>query len=102
MYFGGVIVAANSGSVAYLLDGGKCGHLYKPKDELGLFKCMDRLMRTEKESDQIKQSARLWMIENFIWEHFFEQVENSFYSILNGITKIPLSIILICKRHSGK
>ncbi len=74
MYFGGAIVAGNSGYVAYQLEGG-CGLLHNPGDVEQLTQHLQQLMASEDERNRLMQRAKQRVLETFTWENYFPQLE---------------------------
>lgn len=75
MYFGGAIVAARSGAVPYQLDEGSCGLLHEPGDVDDLVACLDALISSMTDREQLMSAARQRMIEHFCWETHFPALE---------------------------
>ena len=82
MYFGGAIVAGNSGHVGYMLDGGRCGYLFNPGNVEQLVSRLDRLMGDEREREALMKRARERLIAEFTWERYFDQIEQHLRRVL--------------------
>lgn len=74
MYFGGAIVAGNSGYVAYQLEGG-CGYLHNPDDLTQLTAHLQTLMSDSDLRTALMERARQRMLERFTWEQYFPMLE---------------------------
>jgi glycosyltransferase involved in cell wall biosynthesis len=75
MYFGGAIVAGESGHVGYQLGDGACGLLHKPGDIDSLTAHLETLMASEQERNRYMSKARERIIKFFIWEEYFPMLE---------------------------
>ena len=71
MYFGGAIVAGNSGYVGYQLDEGTCGLLHEPGDVEQLTKHLQCLMGSESQRQALQAKAQKRMMDLFTWEAHF-------------------------------
>jgi glycosyltransferase involved in cell wall biosynthesis len=84
MYFGGAIVAGDSGYVGYQLAQGHCGLLHTPGDLNQLTTHLATLMHNEATRKQLIQSARQRMIESFTWDHQFPVLAQKFEELLTS------------------
>ncbi len=75
MYFGGAIVAGNSGYVGYQLDEGTCGLLHEPGDVEQLTKHLQCLMGSEAQRQALRTQAQKRMVNLFTWEAHFPTLE---------------------------
>ncbi|MFN8445484.1 MAG: glycosyltransferase family 4 protein [Caldilineaceae bacterium] len=83
MYFGGAIIAGNSGYVAYQLEG-ECGLLHTPHDVDQLVAHLQTLMASEAKRVEIMQRARQRLLERFTWEQHFPLLEAKFRELLGA------------------
>lgn len=81
MYFGGAIIAGNSGYVAYQLEG-ECGYLHGPHDVKQLTHHLQTLMASEAKRTELMQRARQRLLEHFTWEQYFPMLEAKFRELL--------------------
>ncbi len=82
MYFGGAILAGNSGFVAYQLDEGRCGLLHRPGDLETLTTHLDQLMVSTAQRVNLMESARQRMSRMFLWEQYFSNLEQAFRELI--------------------
>ena len=78
MYFGGAIVAANSGVISYQLDGGDCGLIFEPGDIDCLTGHLETLMSSEMEREKFLKKAQKRLLEVFTWERYFDSIKSTF------------------------
>lgn len=84
MYFGGAIVAGDSGYVGYQLAQGTCGLLHEPGDLAQLTTHLSTLMQSEAVRTQLMQNARQRMSEYFTWDHQFPRLAQKFEELLTS------------------
>jgi glycosyltransferase involved in cell wall biosynthesis len=84
MYFGGAIVAGNSGSIPYQLDNGHAGLLVNYGDVPQLRCHLESLIESRETRMSLMQAARQRMLDEFTWERHFPSVEQQFRTILDG------------------
>lgn len=75
MYFGGAIVAGNSGYVSYQLDDGRCGRLFRPGDIDALTEELTLLISSPEKRLECMKAARERVEMEFVWERHFDQLQ---------------------------
>ena len=81
MYFGGAIIAGNSGGVSFQLNNGECGIIHQPNDLTALTEGLDLLMSSESEREKFMSRARERFINTFTWEKYFAHIEQKFRAL---------------------
>jgi glycosyltransferase involved in cell wall biosynthesis len=76
MFFGGSIVSATSGHIEYQLDNGNCGLLFEPGDIDRLTLHLQHLMESDTERENYIQKSRARVLEHFIWEKYFNDLDS--------------------------
>jgi glycosyltransferase involved in cell wall biosynthesis len=84
MYFGGAIVAGDSGAVSYQLDNGRCGLLHPPGDLDTLIGHLQTFMASSELRETYQARARQRMLDLFIWERYFPDLEGTFRQVVRG------------------
>jgi glycosyltransferase involved in cell wall biosynthesis len=84
MYFGGAVVAASSGHIKFQLEEGNCGLLFKPGDIDKLAEHLRLLMESSMERDNFIEKSRRRVLEHFIWERYFNQLDSSLRKLIQS------------------
>jgi len=81
MYFGGAIVAANSGYVSYQLDEGNCGMLHASGDVDELTRCLGTLISSPETRQVYQEKAQKRFSDVFTWEQYYPTIERCFRNL---------------------
>ena len=84
MFFGGAIVAANSGCLAYQLDNGSCGLLHAPGDVDALTLHLQTLMHSPDNRDKLRAKARARAETVFAWETYYPHMKAAFAQAIHA------------------
>lgn len=91
MYFGGAIVAANGGCMAYQLGFGECGMIHSPRDVQQLSRCLESMMSSPSTREAYMEKAKRRMNEVFNWEAHYPGIEKQFQRLVRDREKTSQS-----------
>ena len=77
MYFGGAIVSANAGFVAYQVDDGRCGLLYPVGDVAARRDRLAEMIAAPDRRAEFMAQACARVESEFVWERYFDTVEEA-------------------------